>query len=59
MLIGMHEISRQLRETCIADNSHHEKSRTTFCLVAQSLQSQRELCGIHNRHEERDSQHSI
>ena len=37
MLIGMHEISRQLWQAGIANNSHYQKCRTALCLIPQSF----------------------
>lgn len=45
MLIGMHEISRQLWQAGIADNSHYQKCRTALCLTPQSFSANENCVG--------------
>lgn len=59
MLIAVHDVGGELGETGIAHDGHDQKGGTAFRLVAQSLQCQGELCGVHNRHEEGDCEHGI
>ena len=37
MAVHVHYVCSQLRQACVADYCHNEKSRAALCLVAKSL----------------------
>ena len=51
--VMVHDVCCELREAGIAHDSHHKEGRTALCLVSEAHESERELCRVHDRHEER------